>query len=286
MDSLDVQAVPAQVAMSEPSISQEEPPVGAPVVPAPTQPRRKVEFYGMNKNVVITGTVLSLIKIFQHSMNSGIYNNSLMNAANYIGASNNRKNFFTNRSKLILNVVLLSGLATTYGLLQKYVSDEKSPEWKTLDSLSTIVAIIIEFFILTPSQFKDNFYHFLMKILSSFVTITTLMGHKRGKNPMKSLLALLFIEMIYIITTSKIGNKMGMIFVVFLPFLWDNFQKKKGDSRGGNKEDENTYYVGYNIARVLVVLILMFFYYRGDKAVMRVINKLPKVNLSGFSFKK
>lgn len=295
MDSLDVQAAePAPVAMSGPSISQEEPPVG---VPAPTQPRHKVEFYGMNKNVVITGTVLSLLKIFQHNLplSQGLKNNF----GNF-GKVILLKNHFA--GVLAYLITMFGGTTATYSLLQKYVSGEKSSKWRTLDSLSTIMAIVFEGILLlnlgaSPEKWNKNknsfipFQTFLtnnpktLKILSSIFTITTLMGHKRGTNPLNSFLALLFIELVVLVNTLRFdtlrnSNKYGMVLIILLPFLWDHFEKgKNGKDNGTGKEQENKaseYYTYANIVRVLLVFLIMFLYFGGDKALIFLIRVLLK----------
>lgn len=254
------------------SIAKEE-------VGTPTQPIKKVEFYGMNKNVVVTGTVLSLIKIFQH-------NDQISK-----GLRNNFGKVIRQRESLVGDLAyltaMLGGTAATYSLLQKYVSEEKDSKWRTLDSLSTIVAILFEGILMynlgrnvklnkkSAIPFQTFFTNNpkTLKILSSIFTITTLMGHKRGTNPLNSFLALLFIELIVLVNTLRYdksgqfinmakSNKLGMVLLILLPFLWDHFEKGKS----GKENKASEYYTYVNIARVLLVLLLIFLYFGGGNA--------------------
>ena len=225
----------------------------APVVPVPMQPRKKVIFNGMNKNVVITGTVLSLLKIFQHDY---LLSESLKEniSKTKLGTFHSEPAYFA---------VMLAGIATTHSLLQKYVSDEKDPRWQTLDSLSTILAIVFEAILLlkTDRTKKSNFTKnsLMFKIISSIITITTLLGYKRGINSPKSFLALLFIEVIVLLNSWRFKrlcepNKIGMILITLLPLLWDQFEKGKNDR---DKETASTYYTVFNVMRLIFILGLI-----------------------------
>ena len=245
----------------------------------------------MNKNVVITGTVLSLIKIFQH--NDQIFD----------GLEKNFRKVLKQHSvaDAAFLTTMFVGTTATYSLLQKYVSKEKDSKWQTLDSLSTIAAILFEGILIynlrrkSVSRNNNNniipFQTFFtnnpktLKILSSIFTITTLMGHKRGTNPLNSFLALLFIELIVLVNTLRFdksgefinmakSSKLGMVLLILLPFLWDHFEKGKNGKEKEN--DASKYYTYANITRLLIVFLILFLYFGGDKAFILLIKLLLK----------
>lgn len=218
----------------------------------------------MNKNVVVTGTVLSLLRIF---LQNNAMNDSIKDMLSGIEKSTKKMTKIkTNVMSENYSKVLVVGIVVCYSLLQKHVSREKKDVWMTLDSISTIFAILFEIFVAVNLRYAyrtTSLQNMLMKLFSSVLAIFTLTGHNRGINPNFSMLMMFLIELItFSISSNYTPNFLSMILVVALPFLWDKFEKGK---KGKEQNDDSKYYTVMNASRVVIMFLFVIFFYLGTR---------------------
>lgn len=214
----------------------------------------------MNKNVVVTGTVLSLLRIF---LQNDSMNNSIRTLLSNIEKSTKKMTKIkTNVLTENYSKVLVVGIVVCYSLLQKYVSGEKKDVWVTLDSFSTIFAILFEIFIAVSLRYTYKTtpqQNMMLKLFSSVLAIFTLTGYKRGINPNFSMLIMFLIELItFSISSNYTPNFLSIILAVALPFLWDKFEKAK---QGKEEDGDSKYYTVMNTTRIFTIFFFVIFFY-------------------------
>ena len=220
-------------------------------MPAPVDGSGSSVLPCMNKKVVITGTALSLLKIFQQSE----YAKEIAEFTYFLGY--NKKHGTVTKDDGNTNVIIfyffpmMLGTAITYSFLQHYVSEEKDKRFQTLNSLYTMFSILFQWYLLW--NLPSSKYQWTLQIIGAMFTIFTLSAHKRGINQGYSILPLLLIEAIILIYT-LVSKKIGTILLVLIPFAWDTFEKAKRKQE--NKESEK--FTIFNTFLITMLIFILF----------------------------